>query len=448
MPGYGGVSSARWAQRAPRGGFGWTPREGSVPVGAPAAAPAEPVSTPWSFKLLLAFLLLLYANLPLVVPQVAALAPAQAVGIGALALLFVERAVARRPFVLSWPESHLLLAFFGVVLLSAFTSLWPRHALEESVVLLRYVAIYLLIVNTVESWRRLRVLFGVMVAGGCFPALGALHYARQGVMVEGNRAGWVGIFANPNDLAYSLVLLFPLALVLALDTRGWKRLLPAGALALYTLAIFSTYSRGGMLGFGAVVLLSFLFWSRPWAKLPGLVVGGAALAFAVATFWNRDEGFADLLADATVGQRLATVKAGIAMFLDNPILGVGLGCSVIGWPDYAPPNAFSEGWLHSHNTFIQILSETGLLGTLLFLSLFGLALLHGHRRAREWKLAGRPRRFRLVSALTVSLWGLAVCGLSGGHVVSWFPYLILGLLSGALLLGPPADEPDAAEEGR
>lgn len=421
----------------------WAPR-----FAAEAAPPVPSVSTPWSFKLLLAFLLLLYANLPFLVPGVAGLAPAQTVGIAALALLFVERAIARRPFALSWPESHLLLAFLGVAVLSAFTSLWPAHALEESLVLLRYVAIYLLIVNTVESWRRLRVLFAVMVAGGCLPALGALHYAREGVMVEGNRAGWVGIFSNPNDLAYSLVLLIPLALALALDARGWRRLLPWGAAALYTVAIFSTYSRGGMLGFGAVVLLSFLFWSRPWARLPGLVVGALALAFAVATFWSREEGFADLLADATVGQRLATVKAGVAMFLDNPLLGVGLGCSVIGWPEYAPPNAFSQGWLHSHNTFVQVLSETGLLGTVLFLSLFGFVLVHGHRRAREWQRAGRPRRFRAVSALTVSLWGLAVCGLSGGHVVSWFPYLILGLLSAALLLGGPADDLDEAEEAR
>lgn len=437
--GYGGVRTAPHE-------LAWVPR--SAAEAESRVPPVASVSTPWSFKLLLAFLLLLYANLPFLVPGVAALAPAQTVGIAALALLFVERAVARRPFALSWPESHLLLGFLGVAVLSAFTSLWPAHALEESLVLLRYVAIYLLIVNTVESWRRLRVLFAVMVAGGCFPALGALHYAREGVMVEGNRAGWVGIFSNPNDLAYSLVLLVPLALALALDARGWRRLFPWGAAALYSVAIFSTYSRGGMLGFGAVVLLSFLFWSRPWARLPGLVVGALALAFAVATFWSREEGFADLLADATVGQRLATVKAGVAMFLDNPLLGVGLGCSVIGWPEYAPPNAFSQGWLHSHNTFVQVLSETGLLGTVLFLSLFGFALVHGHRRAREWHRAGRPRRFRAVSALTVSLWGLAVCGLSGGHVVSWFPYLVLGLLSAALLLGGPFDDPDEAEGER
>lgn len=434
--GLGGMSSAV--------GLGWAPGE--------LAAEAEPrLSTPWSFKLLAVFLLLLYANLPLVVPQVAALAPAQAVALGAFALLFVERAIARRPFTLSWPESHLLLAFLGVVALSSFTSFWPAHALEQTLVLLRFVAVYLLIVNTTETWSRLRVLFAVMVAGGLFPALGSLHYARQGVLVEGNRAGWVGIFSNPNDLAYSLVLLFPLALALVPGTRGWKKLLPLGAAALFAVAIFTTYSRGGMLGFGAVVLLAFLLWSPPVARLPGLVVGAAALAFAVTTFWDRDEGFADLLGDATLNQRLNTIKAGLAMFADNPLLGVGPGCSVIGWPEYAPPNAFSEGWLHSHNTVIQVLSETGLLGAVPFFLLLGIALWRAHERARTWRLAGDRERSRMVSALAISLWGLVVCGVSGGYVLSWFPYLILGLTSAALLLPGPgegagAEDDEGAEE--
>lgn len=429
--GFGGMSSTAR--------LGWARGE---PV-----AEAEPrPSTPWSFKLLAVFLLLLYANLPIVFPQLAAVAPAQVVALGALALLFVERAVARRPFTLSWPESHLLLAFLGVVALSSFTSLWPAHALEQTLLLLRYVVVYLLIVNTVESWRRLRVLFAVMVAGGLFPALGSLHYAGQGVMVEGNRAGWVGIFSNPNDLAYSLVLLFPLALALAFDTRGWKKLLPLGAAALFAVAIFATYSRGGLLGFGAVLLLAFLLWSPPVARLPGLVVGVAALAFAVTTFWDRDEGFADLLADATLQQRLDTIRAGIAMFADNPLLGVGPGCSVIGWPEYAPPNAFSEGWLHSHNTVIQLFSETGLLGAVPFFLLLGIALWRAHAQSRLWRAAGRPGRSRMVSALAISLWGLAVCGLSGGYMLSWFPYLILGLASATLLLPGPGEEEGAEDD--
>lgn len=421
--------------------LGWAPGD--------VAVEAEPrLSTPWSFKLLAAFLLLLYANLPLVFPQVAAVAPAQVVALGAFALLFVERAVVRRPFTLAWPESHLLLAFLGVVALSSFTSLWPAHALQETLLLLRYVAVYLLIVNVTESWRRLRILFAVLVAGGLFPALGSFHYARQGAMVEGNRAGWVGIFSNPNDLAYSLVLLFPLALALFLGIRGWKRLLPLGAAALFAVAIFMTYSRGGLMGFATVLLLAFLLWSPPVARLPGLVVGAAALAFAVTSFWDRDEGFGDLLGDATLNQRLATIKAGLAMFADNPLLGVGPGCSVIGWPQYRPPNLYSEGWLHSHNTVIQVLSETGLLGAVPFFLLLGIALWRAHGRAREWRLAGDRNRSRMVSALAISIWGLAACGLSGGYMLSWFPYLILGLTSAALLLpGPGADEVAEDVEG-
>ena len=51
---------------------------------------AERPTTTWSFRLLAVFLLLLYANLPLVVPRLAAFAPAQTIALGALALLVVE----------------------------------------------------------------------------------------------------------------------------------------------------------------------------------------------------------------------------------------------------------------------------------------------------------------------------------------------------------------------
>ena len=41
----------------------------------------------------------------------------------------------RRPLVLSWPESHLMLVFLGVTVLSSFTSFWMRDAWEHTVML-------------------------------------------------------------------------------------------------------------------------------------------------------------------------------------------------------------------------------------------------------------------------------------------------------------------------
>ena len=37
----------------------------------------------------------------------------------------------------------------------------------------------------------------------------------------------------------------------------------------------------------------------------------------------------------------------------------------------------------------------------------------------------------LMAALEIAFWGFVVCGLSGGYVMSWFPYLLAGLIGAA-----------------
>lgn len=436
----------------------------ALPLGAgpaPAGAAERPraleggagrLATPWSFKLLLAFLFLLFANLPLLVPRLEVVAPAQTAALAAFGLLFAECTIARRPLRMAWPESYLLLVFVAVSALSTFTALWPKHALDSTVILLKFAVIYLLILNTVESWQRLRAAFAVIAVGTLFPALGALRKLQAGDFVEGNRVGWIGIFEGPNDLAYALTVLFPLVLALALGEWRWSRgrgLLSLrglwrlglwGILALLAVATFSTYSRSGLLGFAVVLSLCLLRWSPPAARLPLLALAAVAAALVLSTYWGRDEGFGDLLADATLNERLATIEVGLAMFADRPLLGVGLGCSVLGWPIYAEPGTSMDGWLHSHNSFIEVLSETGLLGTVPFLLLVGLGLRRANRISRRLAAAGRTDLARLVSALEISLWGFLACGLAGGWILTWFPYLVLGLAGAARFLPEPAAE--------
>jgi hypothetical protein len=62
----------------------------------------------------------------------------------------------------------------------------------------------------------------------------------------------------------------------------------------------------------------------------------------------------------------------------------------------------------------------------LFVSFLGAVL------CRAWK-AGRsgqvPAKIREIgAALEISFWGFVVCGLTGGYVMSWFPYLLAGAI--------------------
>jgi len=198
--------------------------------------------------------------------------------------------------------------------------------------------------------------------------------------------------------------------------------------ALYVPAIFVTFSRGGLIGLAAVVVM--YAWRRRNIWVHALLVAaiGAGVMFA-GQYWSRGEDFSQLNGDVSFQQRIATSLAGLEMFVDHPLSGVGLGCSVIAWPLYAPKGLYTRGALVTHNTFVQVLSETGLLGAIPFLLLIGLSLYHAR------KLALQPKTSGFGGAIEAALWGFVVCGMSGGYVVTWFPYLLVGLTAAARRVG-------------
>jgi O-antigen ligase len=383
--------------------------------------------SPASYWLLLAFLFLLYANLPLVMPGLDALRPAKVVAGVALAALLAERAFARKSLDFAWPEGSLLLGFLGAAALSSLTALWPRMAAEAvSGLLLKMTIVFFFVVNCANTERRLRGVMWIMVIGGLLPAAGTLRNFVQGNLFEG-RAAWVGIFANPNELAYSLVILLPLAAFLAAGMALVPRLALLGVALVYVAAILVTFSRGGLLGLVAV--MGLYAWRKRSILLQGLtvllVVAGLVLA---SRFWSRGEGFTNLNQDVTVRQRLATSQAGLAMFLDHPLVGVGLGCSVIAWPLYAPEGLYTRGALVTHNTFVQALAETGAIGFIPFVLFVGFGLYHARKVALDSAKTGLAN---LGAGTEIAVWGFVVCGLSGGYVLTWFPYILLGLAASA-----------------
>jgi O-antigen ligase len=411
----------------------------AVPTFRPRAGTALGI---WPFQALRAFMFFLYANLALWIPAADSIRPAHLVVLTGFGLLLLEGTVSRRGLSLVWPQTHLMLAFLAAAVLSAFTALWASLAFASALDLAKCVAVFFLITETVTHLPRMRSLLWMMVLGGFFPALGTLLNWQHGVTEEG-RAGWLGIFGNPNDLAYSLVLLVPLAWGVARLSGIRGKVVAAVAVLTYALAIYTTFSRGGLLGFAAVALVLALRARSHLVRASILILVPLAL-LASSYFWTRAEGsFESLGSDATVNQRVITVKAGLAMLADHPLLGVGLGCSIVGFDSYVPYGALTSKSLIVHNTAVQALAEVGLLGGIPFLLLIytSLTAAHGLARARE----GDDERAVFAAALEASLIGFVVCGLSSGQVMSWFPYILFGLVAAARRLPDPTAAPAATE---
>ena len=217
---------------------------------------------------------------------------------------------------------------------------------------------------------------------------------------------------HPNWLAAFMVMVIPIAgFFLVALKQVWERLLISAALIGFFLAFTFTYSRGGTVGFIAMVAvltlgLLFTFRREIWnylrtkqisqitsyAQPPKigffltLVFIGWLIIFYFFgnAFTSRGVNFAAIKAEgdtqlAATGSetgriRLIVWKGGWEIFKNSPIFGSGLETFAFSYYLFRPPeHNFTSEWdflyNKAHNEFVTYLSTTGGLGILTYLIL-------------------------------------------------------------------------------
>lgn len=416
--------------------------EGALPV----AAPRQSLVVP--YRLLLLFIFFSYAVQILIemVPLVRMLNPIQVLVLASGGSLLIEKTLRREPFLVPWPEWHALLFFLAAGVVSAANSFWPGLTIFNVFELAKGIFVCLLLVNVINSASRLRALYWSFTCGIAAVAVGTLWYYSQGIVDEG-RAMYAGQFANSNDLAMVIVTVMPLALSLLAGARPVARLFIAVTLALSAVAFFLTFSRGGIVGlaFAITTLLIRSNSPRLRAWLIFAIVAAMALFPVYSVFWTRDVGLNVSAEDATFENRLVSVQVGFAMFMDAPILGLGFGASAIGFSEYAPDDYLHESAIH--NTLALLVAETGMVGAILWLTAFFVALVRVDRIARGSAGsvdAPSPRQEEVRSyavALESSMFGFLACSMAGPYLLFWIPYYFVAMSS---ILGRVAASPEPA----
>jgi O-antigen ligase len=337
----------------------------------------------------------------------------------------------RRPPTLGGVPGAFLVLLFAVVTASATWSFWPSMTVETLLDGLKYLAIFLLSVNVLDSVERLRTAAATLAWASLVPALGCIvSWSRGEHLVDGDRAAWIGIFANPNDLAYHLVVGVAMMLAARESTpRRWMRALYAAALVPMGIALLLTQSRGGLTAAGAVLLL----WALRSLRSARTLVGVALALLCVfqlspSDSWkHRDETAIAYGTDTSAQGRFDAWRTGLNIAAERPLTGVGAGAFVVAWPSFAPGDAGPART--AHNTFVQLLAELGLPGLLAFLGAFVAGLVGASRAAQLPPLTPCAR------GVQCGLAGFALCSLSGGLAFSWPVFLLLGLAAAAERLG-------------
>lgn len=178
-----------------------------------------------------------------------------------------------------------------------------------------------------------------------------------------NRA--YAVFENPNLLAQYMVLSASLSLgfIFSSASRG-RQIFFAFTAGLSIFCLVLTYSRGGWLAFAAALVIFALFKNKLLLQtLP--VAGFIAYWFLPKTILQRLSTITSLK-DSSNAYRLDTWHSTISLIKSHWETGVGLGRIAFSRVYYT--HAHNSNMVpHSHNLYLQIIGEFGILGMVVFI---------------------------------------------------------------------------------
>lgn len=196
---------------------------------------------------------------------------------------------------------------------------------------------------------------------------------------------------NPNAFAFQLLLI--LAGVFGLAAKAGPRKDRLGfytlVMGLFFAAVYLTESRAAYMTFAVFLIGAYVvgFWAtRPiirGAVLALILVFVVLQAFDPGKFFNVGSFFEHLLLyrPQVDSERWESITRGLALFLENPIIGAGLGAGVLGDPT-------NQRIVVIHSTPVWILAEFGILGAALvgfFFSSIFLYLVRRYRKERRFE---------------------------------------------------------------
>jgi putative inorganic carbon (hco3(-)) transporter len=372
---------------------------------------------------------LIYSNAAVVAAQLHGAPYLLAAAVPGLLLLpVIQQVVMRRQPLVGLPLIALLVAYLGVLLLSALTSRNPAMGSEE---VGRFVGeglvLYVLVLQAIRGSRLLWAVIGVLLAvGGVLGMLSLIQqvtgtfdqnyfgfsqadgrgFAFAGAAGEEVQRRVAGPIGEKNRYGQVMLALVPLAIVAIrrAPSLALKAVL-AILLLLISAGVVLTFSRGAAVG--AVALIAGLVALGLIGRRGLLVAGGAmaALLLAVPAWAGRLatlEGLTDAAdaGDRVIAQRLNDVLAAFLAFLENPVLGVGPAQFSTVYREYAVrvPGLPGDRDFEAHTLYGDVAAETGLLGLITF---FGLVALTTVLLVRARRLAisrGRKDLGELASA--------------------------------------------------
>jgi hypothetical protein len=338
-------------------------------------------------------------------------------------------------------EGLYLLALICILFVSALLSpVWKGGAFFRTIDFAKVFVVWVLTVLVLTDMQRFKRIAYIQTASVAAVALISIAKGHSRPRLEGVLGG---IYSNPNDLAFAIVLSIPFCLAFFIATR---KLLSKAAwlfsMLIMCACLFLTASRAGFITLlisGAACLWHFAVKGRriylvAGAGLVFLLIGvsvGGKLKERFLAMSGRDiDSKMEVSAYGSYEQRRELMIESLRCMARYPLLGIG----VRNFTSYTP------AWREVHVAYLQIGAEGGIVSLILYILFFARGF--GNLR-RIGKIKDVDPEIKLFSAaLHSSLLGFLVGALFAPEAYQYFPYFAVAYTTALLLL---AEEQNASK---
>jgi hypothetical protein len=385
----------------------------------------EPLSG--AFFWLCAFYLIYCARPEDWIPGLAYIPLVKISGICALLALVTSAGKSKRGLQHLPMEAKVLFGMVGLLFVSAVLSpVWRGGAFFKTLDFAKVPVAWVLTFLAITNFERLRRIIFIQSGSVALITAVSVVKGRSHPRLEGVIGG---IYSNPNDLAFAIVLSLPFCFAFLLSTRSIPRKIAwAFAMLVMCLGLFMTASRAGFIDLvatGAVCLWYFGVKGKRYHLVAAALL--VALVFGVALGGKlKDRFFAiseenvhsslDVSAHGSYEQRERLMIESVKAVVHYP-LGLGVGNFV----------SYNGMWREVHVAYLQIAAEGGVGCFILYLMFFGYGFAN-LRKLRKMNLQD-PQVVLFTGALYATLVGFVVGALFAPEAYQYFPYFAVAYTS-------------------
>jgi len=268
-----------------------------------------------------------------------------------------------------------ILIFMAVLLFSTVTSFALSSSLKIFMVYIVFVAGYFAITNAIRDFKTLvPILVLMLIAAFAVGAYGIYQHVfgfAEGTtwtdtgMFEDISTRVVSTFDNPNVLGEYLLLLIPLGVAMFLAVKnGFAKTGHLAITAVLGLCMIYTYSRGNWIGLIVALVVFILFYDTRFVWLGVIAILAAPFVVSQSVI-TRFASIGDTK-DTSTSYRVYIWMGTFNMLKDYWLCGIGLGTDAFNmiYPHYAYASIVAP---HSHNLYLQLVVENGIIGLVAFL---------------------------------------------------------------------------------